>query len=62
MTCTQKASVEGLPHAAMLKGLIGNTLRVNAAKKPYEPEEKPRRTKVRLILASREPTNLGRTF
>mmetsp|Transcript_72426 Transcript_72426/g.141933 ORF Transcript_72426/g.141933 Transcript_72426/m.141933 type:complete len:404 (+) Transcript_72426:69-1280(+) len=40
------SSVQGLPHSEMLKGLLGNTLAVNASKKPYEPENKPRRTKV----------------
>jgi len=30
----------------MLKSLLGKTIEVNAAKKAYEPEDKPRRTKV----------------
>jgi hypothetical protein len=30
----------------MLKSLLGKTMEVNAAKKAYEPEDKPRRTKV----------------
>jgi pyruvate kinase len=39
-------SVQGLPHAALLQSLVGNTITVGAAKKPYEAEDKPRRTKI----------------
>jgi len=31
----------------MLQAMVGTTLPVSAAKKPYEPEDKPRRTKVK---------------
>jgi pyruvate kinase len=38
--------MQGLPHSAMLKNMVGGSLPVSAALKPYEASDKPRRTKI----------------
>jgi|AntAceMinimDraft_5_1070358.scaffolds.fasta_scaffold215488_2 hypothetical protein len=45
----------------MLKALLGKTIEVNAAKKAYEPEDKPRRTKVIQSVHKVQPFHKAKT-